>query len=630
MLDIIRDRAQSWGVKLIFGIIILVFIFWGIGSFNFQSPDIIVTVNGNNITRKEFAFEYENYVAASKMQMPNIPDKFFQSEEQLQRVLGLMIEKELLLQAATSMGMSVGVSEVQNSIMEMPGFKDGSGKFNLTIYDGALKRRGIKKNEFEEEIRKLLLISKLQRVVMSAANLSEEEAFANFRSLQETREVDYIFFPSSDFVKQAEISDAQAAEYYELNKSMFTVPRHIDVEYLSIAPQSLATRYEIDDAQVREFYEANKERFVEPLQVRARHIVFAIPSGASEEELAEIGEKAEAVYKSAVGGADFAALAQDNSNDPSAANGGELGWLKLNDLIPAFSDQLKDLKPGDVSKPFVFNSGYHIIKAEERKEESQLPFAEVRDQIKLRIASEKGAEEMPDILDKAVGDILNGKEIEAIAHELGLTTITAKNLKREDVARELAIAPDAVESLFLTPAGIMLDRPIVSGSGYILAKVTRVQEEHVAPIEEVRDRIVSLLKEEEAKAIASRKADEALAALKAGENLPAGLEFKSSEFFNRQTGPDELGPAQEFVTSVFKQQNREEWIGPYSTSRGIVLARLKAVDHPSEADWEKVKEMIMMQMAVIKEEGLLQAYLGDLQARAEISNYNLESLKFDK
>ena len=152
----------------------------------------------------------------------------------------------------------------------------------------------------------------------------------------------------------------------------------------------------------------------------------------------------------------------------------------------------------------------------------------------------------------------------------------------------------------------------------------------MAPIEEVRDRIVSLLKEEEAKAIASRKADEALAALKAGENLPAGLELKSSEFFNRQTGPDELGPAQEFVTSVFKQQNREEWIGPYSTSRGIVLARLKAVDHPSEADWEKVKEMIMMQMAVIKEEGLLQAYLGDLQARAEISNYNLESLKFDK
>lgn len=629
MLDIIRERAQSWGVKLIFGVIILVFIFWGMGSFAFKSPDIVVTVNGKNITRKDFAFEYENYVAANKMQMPNVPDKFFQSEEQLRRVLGLIIEKELLFQAAENMGLSVGVSEVQNSIMEMSGFKDGSGKFNLAVYDGALKRRGIKKSEFEDEIRKLLLIGKLQKVVMAAADLSEEEALANFRSLQETREVDYIFFPSSGFTKQAEVSDAQVAEYYELNRAMFTVPRHIDVEYLSISPQTLATRYEVGDAQVKEFYEANKERFVESPQVRARHIVFAFPSGASEDELAKIREKAESVYKSAVGGADFAALARDNSNDPSGANGGDLGWLKLDELVPAFSDQLKNLKPGDVSKPFIFSSGYHIIKVEERKEKRQLPLADVQDQIKLRIASEKGAEEMPDILDKAVGEILNGKEIEAIAHDLGLATVTVENLKREDVARELAIEPDAVESLFLTPEGITLDRPIVSGSGYILAKVTKVQEEHVAPIEDVRGQIVSLLKAEGAMAIASRKADEALAALKAGKELPSGAELKSSGFFNRQAGPDEFGPAQDFVTAVFKQQGREEWIGPYTTSRGVVLARLKAVAHPSEADWKKVKDMVMMQMAMIKEEGLLQAYLGDLQARAEISNYNIESLKFN-
>ena len=93
MLDIIRNRAQSWGVKIIFGIIILVFVFWGMGSFTSNNPDIIMRVNGKIINRQAYGEELKRYAQAVKARMPNLPNEYFESEEQRRRVLGIMVDK---------------------------------------------------------------------------------------------------------------------------------------------------------------------------------------------------------------------------------------------------------------------------------------------------------------------------------------------------------------------------------------------------------------------------------------------------------------------------------------------------------------------------------------------------------
>ena len=59
MLDLIRANAQSWGVKSAFGIIILVFVFWGVGGLTGGPSTVILTVNGEPITIQEFQRKYE-------------------------------------------------------------------------------------------------------------------------------------------------------------------------------------------------------------------------------------------------------------------------------------------------------------------------------------------------------------------------------------------------------------------------------------------------------------------------------------------------------------------------------------------------------------------------------------------
>ena len=200
MLDIIRNRAQSWGVKIIFGIIILVFVFWGMGSFTSNNPDIIMRVNGKIINRQAYGEELKRYAQAVKARMPNLPNEYFESEEQRRRVLGIMVDKILLLQAAENLGLSASVAEVQKEIASMPAFLDENQQFSLEQYNQVLSSNRITKADFEKGLMDSILLGKLQNYIMSAASASEQEALANFRFMEEKRKINYIFLSTAEFL----------------------------------------------------------------------------------------------------------------------------------------------------------------------------------------------------------------------------------------------------------------------------------------------------------------------------------------------------------------------------------------------------------------------------------------------
>ena len=72
MLDLIRANAQSWGVKIAFGIIILVFVFWGVGGLTGGPSTVILTVNGEPITIQEFQRKYEQLEQQVRAQYPDL------------------------------------------------------------------------------------------------------------------------------------------------------------------------------------------------------------------------------------------------------------------------------------------------------------------------------------------------------------------------------------------------------------------------------------------------------------------------------------------------------------------------------------------------------------------------------
>lgn len=122
-------------------------------------------------------------------------------------------------------------------------------------------------------------------------------------------------------------------------------------------------------------YRANPDKFMTPEQVRVRHILIDARSCDAEKQIAQLLEQARAP------GADFAALAQQYSQDPgSAKRGGDLGLFERGRMAPEFDKAAFSLtKPGEVSDVVRTQFGFHIIRLEERRPAAREPFEKIRD-----------------------------------------------------------------------------------------------------------------------------------------------------------------------------------------------------------------------------------------------------------
>ncbi len=102
-------------------------------------------------------------------------------------------------------------------------------------------------------------------------------------------------------------------------------------------------------------------------QVRARHILLKVPGDAAPAAREAVRRRAEQLQAQAAGGADFAALARQHSEDTSKDQGGDLGFFGRGQMVPTFEQAAFALQPGQVSKVVESPFGYHVIKVEEKK-----------------------------------------------------------------------------------------------------------------------------------------------------------------------------------------------------------------------------------------------------------------------
>ena len=118
-------------------------------------------------------------------------------------------------------------------------------------------------------------------------------------------------------------------------------------------------------ARARELYLVNQAKYTVPEQIDVTHILFDTTKKGKEAALASAMDARAKI----VAGADFGALAQEVSDDPSAArNKGRLAGMTRGKTDPAFERAAFALKnPGDVSEPVLSQFGYHVIRLEGRK-----------------------------------------------------------------------------------------------------------------------------------------------------------------------------------------------------------------------------------------------------------------------
>lgn len=138
----------------------------------------------------------------------------------------------------------------------------------------------------------------------------------------------------------------------------------------------------VDDAAAEAFYKENIQRFTKPEEVQASHILFKVENDAAEDVVKAQEAKAKKILALAKKkDADFAALATEHSEGPTAPRGGDLGYFSRERMVPAFSEAAFAAKVNDVIGPVRTEFGFHVIKVTDRRAESVTSLDEVKTEI---------------------------------------------------------------------------------------------------------------------------------------------------------------------------------------------------------------------------------------------------------
>ncbi len=200
-------------------------------------------------------------------------------------------------------------------------------------------------------------------------------------------------FPSEDEFKKA-LEKMNLTE--ESLKSQFSQ----ELSIKKMVDQQVGAQVTITPEETRKFYDSNPDVFKVPEMVRASHILVKVDAKATDAEKAAAKEKMNGIQQRIQKGEDFAAVAKEVSDCPSAANGGDLDFFQKGQMVAPFEQAAFALKVGAVSDVVETQFGYHLIKVTDKKEAGVMQYDEMKDRIEQHLKQEKVNQQLGQYIDQ--------------------------------------------------------------------------------------------------------------------------------------------------------------------------------------------------------------------------------------
>lgn len=633
MLDSIRSGAQSLWVKIAFGVIILVFVFWGIGNYNDRDySNVVAVVNGEPIVALEFEKAYHNAEEYLLRNNPGLTREQLARDHLGRQVLNDLIRQTLIAQEARRAGIAVSPLEMRRAVAEIKMFQDESGKFDPEAYKRVLANQRISPGEYEKGLENGLLQEKIFNLVTDAAWVSPDEPLKRFNYLRERRIIDYIFTPASDFAKDVKLSDADMEKWYETHKADYVIPARVNVAYITVDPVLLADPGKITDESARAFYETNKSKYERPESAHARHILVAVRPDADEAELKAARERISKASEQIDKGRPFAEVADEINEAGAAEKGGDLGWIEHGQTIPEFEEALFALPAGKVSAPVRTPYGWHLILVEEKRDAGIAPFEEVAPEIRKTLAVEEGSERLHEALDNLIEDNILNKPLAQAAARYGLKTGETGLEDQKGLIEALGIKPEAAASLLAVPAGAPVDTALEAGDNYIVARIIDAAPEGIKSFSEARANVAERMTAERSLELAMSAAATLLERIK-GESLAQirdqKIDLVESEPLERGGVLPGFAPDEKMMADIFATKPHSWLSMPLPVKKGetsgALLAYIDRLVPPAESEYDSVAELLTKAARQERQEGLYALFAQRLarNAKIEITNQNL-------
>jgi peptidyl-prolyl cis-trans isomerase D len=553
MFDLFRSRAKAvryflGALLMIVAISMVVTLIPGFGSSNGSADDNIVAVIGKDaITTRDVQTELQALLRNQQIPADLLPVYAPQYIDQ-------MITERAVAYEARRLGFTVPDSELAATIRSLlPRFFNNGQLIDKAAYAQFLEQQGLTIPEFEANLRKQLLLKRLQDLALEGIIVTPAEAEQAYKAKNESIRVELISFKPEDLKSQVQISPDEIRAYYNNNKEEFREPEKRNIVLLVADEAKIGASIEVPEAQLRAAYNTRRAEFQTPERVHVRHILLKT-TDKSPQEIEKIRAQAQDILKQLKGGANFEDLAKKYSQDPgSAEKGGDLGWIVRGQTVKNFENSAFSLQPKQLSDVITTEYGFHVLQVLEKQPARVQPFEEVKGQLAAELKKQAVYDRMQTAIDQARAALVkNPGQAQQVAAQFGLEYIPVEGYTPGQAVPQIGSSPEIGNALTGLSKGQVSPVFQPAQEKLAIAEVTNIVPSRVMPFEQAQDKIRSKLADARAMTLAEERARKAADKLRAGGDIKAvakefGGEVKTPPSFTVEGAVEGVGSATAFA-----------------------------------------------------------------------------------
>lgn len=618
MLQSMRDNSKGVVAGILVGLLVIVFALSGADAL-FTSRNQIpaaVTINGEEISEIEVARAIEQQRAQMRSRFGDaVPEDFLTDENLRAPAMERLINRTLLAQVVRDNKMTIAPQRIDNLLISNPSFQDANGKFDPDIFRMLVARSAYTPASYRAELTRDMAISQLIRGITQSNFATDSEVLYVAELNNQLRSFDYLTLEADALLADITPDEQEVVEYYEGHTADFSVPEKVAVEYIELSVDKLQESIDIPEDVIRRQYEENIDRYTKAVERHVAHILLEDPAD----------ELIEEVQSAINAGEDFSSLAEKYSDDLGSKDmGGDLGITTEGVFPEAFEEALAKLSAGEVSGPVKTDSGVHFIKLLSVTGGEPVPYDEQKEVIAAQLKRAKAEERFIELSAELEDLSYNAESLADVADELGLKLQTSELFSRDGgagIASSGAVVKAAFDEEVLEYGNASELLELAPDRVVVIKKIDH-QASYIQPLDDVREQIVSQLKQDKAMALLAEQGQSIVEQLRSGVSIEsvaeeAGLQVKSATSIQR-SDMEQPRRVVEFAFSLPSPEGDEPVVAGKSVAGEYMVVKVNEVDVPEGELSAEQKSAMRQALASMLGGADLESFTVNLRETAEI------------
>lgn len=452
LLNLMRKHARNWLMKIILGIIVVVFVFYFGSMGGSNKAERIAMLDGKPIVYADFQREYQNMLDMYRQRFGGgLTEEMIKGLNIKQQALDNLVNQAVVLTKAAEMKVRVTDEDVKAAILAYPAFQQDK-VFNERLYQQMLRANKMKPEEFEALQEKMLITSRVEGLIGDGVKVSDREIHELYKMQKEKINLDFVQIAGQGFASGIKPAPADLESFLKTREAQFRVPEQVQVKYLAFMAQDYAANVKVSDGEISDYYDRNKARWkkgdkVQPLAEVRGEIAAGLAMAGGMYAAADEAKKAhDTIYQEENFDAYAAAKKLTVQTTPLFKIGEPPAEFRP---IADFAKTLARLEKKEISRVLQGERGYYIVQVAQRKAPYLPPLKEIEAEVEKQYRQTEAKRLAKKEADDLLALLRKGEGFESLAKQKGLKVTETGFFQPGGAIPKLGSSPELTEALWL-------------------------------------------------------------------------------------------------------------------------------------------------------------------------------------